>query len=382
VIIMNEIFKEYEDKLTPKILEEVKENLPPKASKSVVKKILEAVYAEYLESRADPGESVGLVASESIGEQGTQMTLNTFHLAGVAEMNVTVGLPRIIEILDARKTIATPMMEVYLKSPFNKGKDIRKIAMQVKDTKLADVTDEFSINIRDMLVDVILDPKKIDDLGFTVAKVQKLIEKSLKDMNVKAKGNVVTIKLSGKDVGINDVYKLKEKIKNAHVAGVKGVTQVLPVRRKDEFVIITAGSNLKDVFGLEFVDITRTTSNDVLAVATFLGIEAARETIIREVLKVIESQGLNIDKRHIILVADLMCASGNVQGITRYGIIRDKASVLARASFETPIKHLITAALAGEEDLLTSVVENVMLNQAIPIGTGLPGLLSKPKKAK
>ncbi|MBT5021239.1 DNA-directed RNA polymerase subunit A'', partial [Candidatus Woesearchaeota archaeon] len=288
---MNEIFKEYEDKLTPKILEEVKENLPPKASKSVVKKILEAVYAEYLESRADPGESVGLVASESIGEQGTQMTLNTFHLAGVAEMNVTVGLPRIIEILDARKTIATPMMEVYLKSPFNKGKDIRKIAMQVKDTKLADVTDEFSINIRDMLVDVILDPKKIDDLGFTVAKVQKLIEKSLKDMNVKAKGNVVTIKLSGKDVGINDVYKLKEKIKNAHVAGVKGVTQVLPVRRKDEFVIITAGSNLKDVFGLEFVDITRTTSNDVLAVATFLGIEAARETIIREVLKVIESQG-------------------------------------------------------------------------------------------
>ncbi|MBT6519368.1 DNA-directed RNA polymerase subunit A'' [Candidatus Woesearchaeota archaeon] len=379
---MNEIFKEYEDKLTPKILEEVKENLPPKASKSVVKKILEAVYAEYLESRADPGESVGLVASESIGEQGTQMTLNTFHLAGVAEMNVTVGLPRIIEILDARKTIATPMMEVYLKSPFNKGKDIRKIAMQVKDTKLADVTDEFSINIRDMLVDVILDPKKIDDLGFTVAKVQKLIEKSLKDMNVKAKGNVVTIKLSGKDVGINDVYKLKEKIKNAHVAGVKGVTQVLPVRRKDEFVIITAGSNLKDVFGLEFVDITRTTSNDVLAVATFLGIEAARETIIREVLKVIESQGLNIDKRHIILVADLMCASGNVQGITRYGIIRDKASVLARASFETPIKHLITAALAGEEDLLTSVVENVMLNQAIPIGTGLPGLLSKPKKAK
>ena len=99
-------------------------------------------------------------------------------------------------------------------------------------------------------------------------------------------------------------------------------------------------------------------------------------------MKVIESQGLNIDKRHIILVADLMCASGNVQGITRYGIILDKASVLARASFVTPIKHLITAALAGEEDLLTSVVENVMLNQAIPIGTGLPGLLSKPKKAK
>ncbi|MCX8147613.1 MAG: DNA-directed RNA polymerase subunit A'', partial [Candidatus Woesearchaeota archaeon] len=78
-----------------------------------------------------------------------------------------------------------------------------------------------------------------------------------------------------------------------------------------------------------------------------------------------------------MLVADMMCASGLIKGITRYGIISEKSSVLARASFETPIKYLIEASLVGERDELRSVVENVMLNQPVPIGTGLPGLAVK-----
>jgi len=111
-----------------------------------------------------------------------------------------------------------------------------------------------------------------------------------------------------------------------------------------------------------------------------LGIEAAREAIINEVKKVIDSQGLKVDTRHIMLVADTMCVSGQVKGITRYGVVSEKSSVLARASFETPIKHIIRAAVVGEEDMLTSVIENVMLNQAIPVGTGLPGLITKIRK--
>jgi DNA-directed RNA polymerase subunit A" len=83
--------------------------------------------------------------------------------------------------------------------------------------------------------------------------------------------------------------------------------------------------------------------------------------------------------RHIMLVADIMTASGVVKGITRYGVVSEKASVLARASFETPIKHLINAALEGEIDTLASVVENVMINQPVPLGTGLPGLITKMK---
>jgi DNA-directed RNA polymerase subunit A" len=107
------------------------------------------------------------------------------------------------------------------------------------------------------------------------------------------------------------------------------------------------------------------------------GIEAARQAIIDEVFKVIEAQALNVDIRHIMLVADTMCASGEIKGITRYGVVSEKSSILARASFETPIKHIINAALVGEIDFLNSVVENVMLNQAVPVGTGLPGLRTR-----
>ena len=80
-----------------------------------------------------------------------------------------------------------------------------------------------------------------------------------------------------------------------------------------------------------------------------------------------------------MLVADTMCSNGDVRGITRYGVVSEKASVLARASFETPVKHIINAALSGEIDKLTSVVENVMINQPVPLGTGLPGLVIKMK---
>ena len=131
---------------------------------------------------------------------------------------------------------------------------------------------------------------------------------------------------------------------------------------------------------MDFVDSTRTISNDIHEIANVLGVEAARMTIINEVNKVIEAQGLNVDIRHIMLVADTMCAGGYVKGITRYGIVSEKASVLARASFETPIKHVINAGLVGEVDELNSVVENVMLNQPVPVGTGLPGLLVEVKK--
>jgi len=375
---MEDLFKGYEDKLPESLLEEIKNNLPQGIDRQKVKEILERVYSEFSSAKVEAGESVGLIAAESIGEQGTQMTLNTFHYAGVAEMNVTVGLPRLIEILDGRKTLSTPMMEIYLRAPYNKGKDIKQIALAIKETKLKDIAAEFSINIAELIVEVVLDDKKLQAVGIDLVKVSKALERYLKDFNVKIKSNVITIK--GKDEVLNELYKLKEKIKEIHISGIKEVSQVLPVKRGEEFIIITAGSNLKGAFECEFVDAYRTTTNNICEVADVLGIEAARQAIITEVFKVIESQGLNIDKRHMMMVADTMCASGVVKGVTRYGVVSDKASVLAKASFETPIKHIISAALVGEEDTLNSVVENVMLNQAVPVGTGLPGLLTKIKE--
>lgn len=295
-------------------------------------------------------------------------------------MNVTMGLPRIIEILDGRKTIKTPMMEIFLKSPYNKGTEIREIASRLKETNVGEIVSEIQIDLADMKVICDFNKTKLTELGLTASKIGDTIAKALvKEAKVKTEKDAISLKLKDGD-SINELYKLKEKVKTVPVSGIKGVTQVLPVKRKDEFIILTAGTNLKKVLPLDFVDDTRTISNDIYEIAEVLGIEAARQSIIDEVFKVIEAQGLNIDIRHIMLVADTMTVQAAIKGITRYGVISEKASVLARASFETPIRHLVNAALTGETDKLNSVVENVMLNQAVPVGTGLPGLKVKTSK--
>ena len=371
---MVNIPKEYEDKLPVRIIESLKENLPKDVSSTKLKKILDRTVEEFLGANAVPGEPVGIVAAESIGEPGTQMTLNTFHFAGVAEMNVTMGLPRIIEILDGRAALSTPMMEIYLKKPYSLGKDIRKLALTIKETLLEEVSSEFSINIVESAIEITLLKDKMKEIGITSAQIIKLLAKPAKNYTVKEKDDTLILKSK------NEIYKIKEKIKSTHLAGIKTISQVLPVKRGEEYIIMTAGSNLADVLQLPEVDTSRTTTNNIFEIATVLGIEAARQAIINEVYNVIESQGLNVDIRHIMLVADTMCTSGKIKGITRYGVVSEKASVLARASFETPIKHIINAALIGEIDTLSSVVENVMLNQPIPVGTGLPGLITKKNK--
>ena len=317
----------------------------------------------------------------------THNTLNTFHFAGVAELNVTLGLPRIIEILDGRKELDNPMMEIYLKKPYATGKrieDLRHLALQIKETKLKDIATEFTINIADFTIEIKLDKDRMKEIDVTIGKVADAISKQLKGYNIKDDKDSITLKARSKEDVFNDAYKTKEKVKDITIKGIKGILQVLPVKREEEFVIITAGSNLADVLQLEEVDAYRTTTNNIFEIEQVLGIEAARQAIINEIFKVIESQGLNVDVRHIMLVADTMCVSGSLKGITRYGVVSDKSSVLARASFETPIKHIINAALVGEVDNLDSVVENVMINQPVPVGTGLPSLAVKtpPKVVK
>ena len=380
---MNKLIAEYADRLPKRILDDMKDYLTKKGGSinhAKLKKILDNTLEEYKNAKIQAGESVGVISAESIGEPGTQMTLNTFHFAGVAEMNVTLGLPRIIEILDGRKGLQTPAMEIYLKAPYSKGKGIKEFALAIKETKLSHIALEFSISLIDSEIEVKLDKEKMKGLGLTNSNVASSITKQLKGFSVKDNKGSIILKSRSKEESLNDVYKAKEKIKDIHIKGVKDINQVLPLKRNDEYIIMTAGSNLSEVLQLDGVDAHRTTTNNIFEIQDVLGVEAARQSIINEVFKVIENQGFNVDIRHIMLVADTMCVSGSIKGITRYGVVSEKASALARASFETPIKHIINAALIGEVDKLNSVVENVMLNQAIPIGTGVPDLITKPKE--
>ncbi|MBI4145496.1 DNA-directed RNA polymerase subunit A'' [Candidatus Woesearchaeota archaeon] len=376
---MHKDLEDYDGKLPGKMLQELEEKCPAGKLKKAAKRL----YEEYLAVKVDSGESVGVVAAESIGEPSTQMTLNTFHFAGAAEMNVTMGLPRVVEILDGRKEIKTPMMEIFLKAPYNKGKDIKEIALALKETTFGELVTEFNLNVVDLKIDVKLDTERMKQLSITTATVVKSLEKGIKGATVKGEGSDLVLKLKGgEDKGLNELYKLKENVRKIYISGIKGIAQVLPVRRHEEFIIITAGSNMKKVLELDFVDAMRTTTNDVQEISEVLGIEAARQAALNEVIRVFEAQGIDVDIRHLMLVVDTMTVSGTVKGVTRYGVISEKSSVLARASFETPILHIIEAALVGESDELNSVVENVMLNQPVPIGTGLPGLVAKIDKEK
>ena len=377
---MSEVYTAYEDKLPPSILEEVRSSTPKSASKKQQEEIIQAVYQEYQETLEEAGDAVGIVAAESIGEPSTQMILRTFHFAGVSEMQVTSGLPRIIELFDARKTIKTPNMQIYLKPPYSEGKDIKAIAQKILETTVSDYVNSFQLDISVPQIVLDIDTDSLKDIGWDVEKLSKLINKKFRKFTVGFDKKNVTIK-PGKDKTLDDLYKTREKVKDVFVHGVKGITQVLPVKRGEEFIIQTAGTNYKDVLELDYVDTVRTTSNDLYEVENVLGIEAARQLIINETLGVLNTQGLNIDVRHIMLVADTMTMGGDIQGINRTGIVREKASVLARASFETPFKHIINASLVGESDELNSVVENVMVNQPIPLGTGVPKLMTRRKNA-
>ncbi len=310
----------------------------------------------------------------------THNTLNVFHFAGVAEVSVTQGLPRLIEILDARKAIHTPSMEIYLKKEHAKDPlEVKRIATLIKETSLKEVVTEFSINLNKLQLEMALNKQKLKDLKITPDELVNILTENLKTVKVKREEDVIILKLKTAENELMETYKLKEKLKDLYIKGVKDISHVLPVKNQNEFMIITAGSNLKDVLTIPEVDEARTYTNDIFEINEVLGIEAARGAIMKEVSKVIEDQGLDVDVRHIMLIADLMTIGGVIKGITRSGITGEKRSVLAKASFETPLKHIINASLVGEEDELNSVIENVMLNQPIPLGTGLPDLVTKMK---
>jgi len=325
------------------------------------------------EKQICPGEAIGMLTAQSFGEPSTQMALNVFHFAGVQEMQITLGLPRLIEIFDARKKPSTPSMEIYLEKEYNNEKEARIIAQKIQESKLKDVVEEIKVNFGDKKIEAVINLGSIREVHTTVS----TISKKLKDKGYKNREKANSLVFDTESLDFKEIYKLKEKIKETIISGIKGIEQILVVKRESNYVIITAGSNLKEILEIKGVDKNKTKSNDLHEVAEVFGVEAARTLIILEIKKVIDSQGLDIDERHLKMVADAMTSSGDIRGVTRMGIIAQKSSILARASFETPIKQFVNATLKDNKDHLASVIENIILNQPVPVGTGLPGLLVK-----
>jgi len=363
--------------LPPSIIEELKEKLPKfKLTEEELEKILFTVVKEYEKSLVEPGEPVGVVAAQSIGEPGTQMTLRTFHYAGVREFNVTLGLPRLIEILDARRTPSTPMMTVYLDENhrFDEEK-AKEVGRNIETTYLENITESVEIDLISGSILLTLDLEVMRDKDISVENVINALEKLKVGEVEMVDDNKIAIRTDILDV--NKLQKLRNKILALKLKGVKGIKRIVIRKEQGEYVIYTEGSNLAAVLKVEGVDPTRTTTNNLHEVAEVLGIEAARNMIIREAMGVLEEQGLDVDIRHVMLVADMMTYTGRIRQIGRHGISGEKPSVLARAAFEVTTKHLLEASVSGEVDELLGVTENVIVGQIIPIGTGSVQLLMK-----
>src|SRR3989344_1965433 len=327
----------------------------------------------HLGGKLEAGEAIGVVTSQSFGEPSTQMVLRTFHFAGVSEMQVTQGLPRLIEIFDARKKPSSPKMEIYLKKEYDNEKDARIFAEKIKEVTIKDIASEIDLDFSNKKIEIKIDKEVIRHSHISLKKV---VEK-LNELGFNAKEKQDSITIGASEMNFKEIYQIKEKLKKTIISGVKGIKQILIVKKDRDFVIMTLGTNLKKMLEIKEVAPEKLLSNDLHEVASVFGIEAARQLIINEIQEVLNTQGLNIDKRHLKLVSDAMTNTGEVKGVTRIGIIAQKSSILARATFETPVKQFVNATIKGNKDHLLSVIENVILNQPVPVGTGLPGLLVK-----
>jgi len=240
---------------------------------------------------------------------------------------------------------------------------------------------DITIDLLNFKIEANLNEDSMRSLNIDIRDIDKAMKKVFKKHKIELlKSGLIRISPKGTKT-VPDLYRIKVKLRTMHIRGIPGIRQVLPIKKEGGWIIMTAGTNLRRIIKIPGVDPTTTFSNNIHEMARVFGIEAARNSIINEALETLNQQGLEVDIRHIMLVADTMCIEGDIKGITRYGISGDKASVLARASFEVPLKHLFNAAVHNEVDDLSSVVENVMINQPIPIGTGLLKLTVKRESA-
>jgi len=344
-----------------------------KLNEKQTEQLKEEVAKIYQSEKFEPGEVVGIIAAQSISEPATQMTMRTYHFAGSAGIKITYGLPRLIEIFGARRVPETPVMTVYLKKRYANRDDAAKVAEKMIEKKISDISKTISINLSEGTIEI--EPTDLKRIK-TIKNIIK--ENSDLETKIKAKKIVASPKPG---VDVVELQKVKEKIMKMYVEGVKGIVNAV-VRKEEEWIINTIGSNLEEVLNMKEVDEKRTVTNNVHEVKKILGIEAARNLIIDEALKTMEEQGLDIDIRHVMLVADIMCFTGDVRAMGRYGVAGTKASILARAAFEETIKHLVKASVRNEVDSFQGIFENVMIGQVIPSGTGMFDLVAKFEEAE
>ena len=357
-------------------------------------KVIARAETELAKSRIDPFEAAGIVTAQSLGEPGTQMTMRTFHYAGVATVNVTQGLPRIIEIVDARKVPNTPTMKIYLKDGIKAtAEDAQKLAASLEVTTTVNIaTIETDVAQRRLVLH--LNKANMAQKNMTGAEVREKLTRATRlhvIANKEKNPTMLTLipnvhsaedldTLAENPPSYTMLLQLEEKIRDLRLKGIPGVERA-NVQFNDktgEHYLATIGSNLARINEIEAIDRSRTYTNNIIEIYDQLGIEAARQAIVDELKETLDGARLEVDDRHLLIVADVMTSEGEVRAIGRHGVSGTKHSILARAAFEVTVNHLLKAGIIGERDHLTGVAENIIVGQPIALGTGSVELFYVP----
>jgi len=360
--------------LPKKVMDKVERVCKERKFKSDKKKrLIELVKRDYFNSSFEPGEAIGIVSAQSISEPATQMTMRTFHFAGSVGIQVTLGLPRLIEIFDAKKEPSTPMMTLYLKKKYNNKSSSESLAEKITEKKLRSFIKTISLDLTNKKIKISLKKMKKSEFKDMVLKLKK----KFKRLGIKGKDNKIMVGKKDAEFTIKDLQKIKKKLLDSCVSGVPDIKNSLVLKEGNDWVIKTFGSNFLKIIDFDEINMTRSYTNNIYEMAKVFGIEATRNTIIKETVNTMKQQALDVDHRHIMLVADIMTFSGEIKPIGRYGVAGMKHSVLTRAGFEETIKHLVKASVRHEEDNFNAIFDNVMINQQVPIGTGMFELIAK-----
>ena len=355
---------------------------------------MELVWQMYERAMIQPGEACGAVAAQSIGEPATQMTLKTFHFAGVASMNVTLGVPRMQEIINATPKISTPIIAAKL---VNDADVIaaRLVKGRIEKTELGDVAEYIKevYTPQGCYLSVKIDLKAIAALQLDVS-VESICASILKAPKLRIKERHLSVVKENKihiepyDDSRDKMYfvmqDLKSKLPRVNIKGIPSVTRAVISTDKSgaKYELAVEGYGLSEVMRTPGVDFSKTSTNHTLDVCEVLGIEAARQKIISEIEYLMNEYGIQIDRRHTQLLADEMTFKGKVLGIQRFGVAASKASTLQLASFEETEKHLYNAAIQCKKDDIKGVSECIVMGNQVPMGTGMMKVIYDESVAK
>ncbi|KAH0454085.1 hypothetical protein IEQ34_018409 [Dendrobium chrysotoxum] len=294
----------------------------------------------------------------------------------IGAQNITLGVPRIKEIINAAKNISTPVIKTQLLSS-SEALSARIVKGCLEKTTLGEVSKFIKIVLKpsQTYISVVLDMERIESLQMRISSesVQCAIL------------NHPRIGLKPEHVHIMSSQKLKIYLPHVHKGqlfplhsmmtllpkGISTVKRAVIKKDKELYSLFVEGTNYLAVMGTPGVDASKTTSNHVIEVCQTLGIEAARQTIINEIKFTMDGHGMSIDIRHMKLLADLMTCKGEVLGMTRFGLTKMKNSVLMLASFEKTSEHLFNGAYSGRGDHIEGVSECIIMGIPMQLGTGI-----------